>query len=265
MRRHWAALAAAIAFLICVPSLALGHAGNSKFDSELDGLSRSIEGLSVQVVGSDDALRLVNRSGEVAIVYGYEGEPYARILPDGRVQTNARSPATYMNEDRFAEAPVPSRADPKARPVWEDVSNTGTFTWHDHRIHWMARTTPPQVDDESERTKVFDYRVPIDVGGEPATLTGTLYWVGSTGNPVDSGENRVGSADKPVGSTDKRVDSTESRGGSADDGGGSSDTAKTPFLILAAALLLLGGVTVLVLRRRCLAKRDGGGEAGEVW
>jgi hypothetical protein len=38
----------------------------------------------------------------------------------------------------------------------------------------MARTVPPQVKDEAERTKVFDWKVPLSVGGRPARLSGTL-------------------------------------------------------------------------------------------
>ena len=33
--------------------------------------------------------------------------------------------------------------------------------------------------DADGRTKVFDYEIPIKVDGEPATVLGTLYWVGS--------------------------------------------------------------------------------------
>lgn len=179
MGKLWAVLAAAIALLLaCSPSTALGHEGNPNFDSEVDGLSHPIEGVSAQVLGYDDRLQLVNRSGKTVVVYGYEGEPYARILPSGTVQTNVNSPATYLNEDRFAGVRVPERADPQAPPVWRDVSDGGEFTWHDHRVHWMARTTPPQVEDESRRTEVFDYRVPIEVGGERDAIAGTLYWVG---------------------------------------------------------------------------------------
>lgn len=178
MGKLWAALVAAIALLACLPSAALGHEGNPNFESEVGGLSRPVEGVSAQVLGYDDRLQLVNRSGETVVVFGYEGEPYARILPSGTVQTNVNSPATYLNEDRFAGVRVPERADPQAPPVWRDVSDGGEFTWHDHRVHWMARTTPPQVEDESQRTRVFDYRVPIEVGGERDAITGTLYWVG---------------------------------------------------------------------------------------
>ncbi len=183
MRKQWTALAVFTTLLACLPTAALGHVGNPDFESRLHGLGRPVDGLRVEVLDYDDSLQLVNRSAETVVVYGYEGEPYARVLADGTVEVNANSPAFYLNEDRFAAVEPPARADPEAPPAWKQVGDDGVFAWHDHRIHWMAETTPPQVKDEGERTEVFDYRVPIAVGGERDAITGTLYWVGSGGGP----------------------------------------------------------------------------------
>lgn len=181
MRKRWTALAVFTTLLACLPGTALGHAGNPNFESRLDGLARPVEGLRVEVLDYDDSLQLVNRSGETVVVYGYEGEPYARIRGDGTVEVNANSPAAYLNEDRFAAVRLPARADPEAAPQWKQVGDDGVFAWHDHRIHWMAAGTPPQVEDEGERTEVFDYRVPIAVAGERDAIAGTLFWVGAGG------------------------------------------------------------------------------------
>lgn len=42
----------------------------------------------------------------------------------------------------------------------------------------MATGTPPQVEDESKRTEVFDYEVRLRIHGGPGAVDGTLYWVG---------------------------------------------------------------------------------------
>lgn len=159
-------------------STALAHEGNPNFRSEIEGLEPAAPGVIVEVLNFDDSLRLENRGDETVLIEGYEGEPYARIKADGTVEVNTRSPAYFLNRDRYGESGVPETADPEAPPLWEQMDRTGQLTWHDHRIHYMSRSLPPQVEDTSKRTMIFDYAVPIRVGGHPAEITGALYWVG---------------------------------------------------------------------------------------
>ena len=111
-----------------------------------------------------DRLLLRNHTGKTVTVYGYSGEPYARVLPDGAAEQNARSPAVYLNTNFYAKVTVPPSASATATPRWQAVDRTGQFEWHDHRIHWMSPVTPPQVKDTGKRTKIFDWTVPIKVG-----------------------------------------------------------------------------------------------------
>jgi LPXTG-motif cell wall-anchored protein len=144
------------------------------------------EGLDVQVLNFDDRLELRNRSDRTVTVLGYREEPYARLLPDGTVQVNRRSPSTYLNEDRFAEVELPASADAKAAPEWETLDRSGRFDWHDHRMHWMGKDLPPQVKDEGKRTKVFDWVVPIAVAGRAGEVRGDLFWVPDAGGDAPS-------------------------------------------------------------------------------
>jgi len=179
VRKRWAALAATTTLICLLPATpALGHGGNPNFRSEIDSVRPSVPGISFQVLNYDADMELVVRGGHEVTIYGYEGEPYARVLRDGTVQKNRRSPATYLNTDRYAEAQVPKSADPKAPPQWETVDESGTLRWHDHRMHYMAKGTPPQVEDESKRTKVFDYEIPLRIDGRRGAVKGTLFWVG---------------------------------------------------------------------------------------
>jgi hypothetical protein len=174
------------ALCVCAPA-ALAHQGNPNYSSEIHSIAPAVTGLSAQVEGNDDRIELLNRSDSTIVVMGYRGEPYLRFLPDGTVQRNERSPATFLNEDRFGQIDVPASANPKAPPQWEKVAGGGRFDWHDHRIHWMSKTPPEVVrKDESRRVKVFDWKVPVAVEGRPGTITGTLTWLGkgSGGLPV---------------------------------------------------------------------------------
>ncbi len=179
MRNRWAALAAITTLLaLSAPGFALGHEGNPDFRSEIDAVRPDVPGVGFEIKDYDADIELVVREGHAVTVYGYEAEPYARVLGDGTVQENQRSPATYLNGDRYAETPVPKRADAEAAPLWKTVDESGTLRWHDHRAHYMAKGTPPQVKDESVRTKVFDYEIPLRIDGRKGAVEGTLYWVG---------------------------------------------------------------------------------------
>jgi hypothetical protein len=155
---------------------AWAHEGNPNYRSEIQALVPDVPGIEFEVLNYDDRLLLTNRSDKIVLVRGYEREPYVRIQPDGLVQVNKRSPTYYLNEDRFAQVKVPDEAKKGAPPAWQEVSRTGRYEWHDHRIHYMAKGTPPQVTDKGKPAKIFDWRVPLEVGDEKARLTGTLNW-----------------------------------------------------------------------------------------
>lgn len=174
----------ALLILATSPGLAHAHQGNSDYRSEITTIRPAAlaDGLSFSVVNFDDHVRLENNSGKEVIIEGYDGEPYIRVSADGLVEVNLNSPAYYLNQDRFADVELPARADENAEPEWKEVGDNGIYEWHDHRSHYMSESLPPQVKDESKETKVFDYEIPIQVDGQPATVEGTLTWVGSDSN-----------------------------------------------------------------------------------
>lgn len=177
--RRAAGLAAALLATAAVPAGA--HQGNPNFRSVVRQVTPAVPGLSVQVLGYDNQMQLTNRTGRTVVVYGYDSEPYARLLADGTVQVNQRSPALYLNEDRYGTTRVPASAGPQLAPRWVTQDRVGRFIWHDHRMHWMAQTVPPKVRDTHRRTTIFTYAIPLRVGGARGAIAGTLYWVGSPG------------------------------------------------------------------------------------
>lgn len=181
--------AAAIAVALCLAAVpaASAHEGNPSFRSTIRAIEPPASGVTAEIVNYDDSITLRNASGRTVAVEGYEGEPYVRIAADGTVAVNHNAPTYFLNEDRFAEGvDVPKSAGADAPPDWQTVDRTGRYVWHDHRIHWMSRSTPPQVEDDSERTKVFDWKVPLTVGDEQTTIAGSLIWVGepASGFPI---------------------------------------------------------------------------------
>jgi hypothetical protein len=169
-------LLAVLGAMALTPASAFAHAGNPNFRSNIKAVRPAVPGLSIEVLNYDDRLLLVNRSGKTVLVRGYDGEPYVRVQSEGTVEVNKRAPTYYLNEDRYAKVNVPPQASDKAPPQWEVVSKDGRYEWHDHRIHWMSKSLPPQVKDKSKPTRIFDWKVPIVVGSTPTRITGTLKW-----------------------------------------------------------------------------------------
>lgn len=151
------------------------------YRSNITNIAPNVPGLSLEVLEFADRLVLRNHTGKTVTVYGYQGEPYARVLADGTVQVNTHSPAYFLNQNFYANVNVPSWASPTATPQWTIVDRTGELEWHDHRIHWMSPVLPPQVKDKGKRTKIFDWQVPIQVGASKGVVNGELFWTPESG------------------------------------------------------------------------------------
>ena len=176
-----AAVAALLALAAIAPA-ASAHGGRSQdYDSVMRSVGLADAGVQLEVLDGDDRLELRNRTGKTVVVEGYDGEPYARLSPDGKVEVNRNSPALYLNRDRLARVDVPDYATGDAAPRWRTLNRSGRFEWHDHRIHWMGTEAPEQVTDEGQRTKIYDWRVPYSVGDRKGEATGTLFWRGRPG------------------------------------------------------------------------------------
>jgi hypothetical protein len=153
---------------------------NANYRSNIVSVTPAAPGLQVQVLAFADRLQLVNHTGRTVTIYGYQGEPYARLLPDGEVQLNEHSPAVFLNTSFFGGGTPPPGQNPNLPPQWTTIYKTGSFQWHDHRIHWASPTTPPQVKDKDKRTLIFNWTLPISVGAERGRIAGQLFWAPST-------------------------------------------------------------------------------------
>jgi hypothetical protein len=217
--------AASLAAAALVPAAALAHHGNPNMNSVVNQLTPHVPGVTLQVLNNDDRFQITNRSKDTILVQGYDGEPYARITPDGTVVVNHNSPAFYLNTDRYGAVTVPKTANAKAAPDWQLLDKTGVFQWHDHRMHYMSTGVPSVVKDKKAKTKIFNYRIPIKIGAQEGAIAGTLWW----DPPKDGGA--------PVG-------------------------AIVAFVVL---LALGGGAVVLTRRRRRPAKPVAASGGGESW
>ena len=180
-----AVLAAVAALVLVPPAAAHGGGGGLGVRAANTRISPAAADVTVQVLDSDDRLVLTNTTGKPLVIEGYEGEPYLAFR-DGRVLRNSRSPATYLNDDRFGAVEVPAKANPKAPPEWEQVAQKEEYEWHDHRIHWMSKVLPPKVAGaKGEPHHVFDWKVPGTLDGKRFAIAGSLdYEPPPGGNPT---------------------------------------------------------------------------------
>jgi hypothetical protein len=169
-------LAGALVLAMASPATA-DAAGPSDFRSEITELTPPVDGVSAEIRGGDSFLELEVDEGTEVVVGGYNGEPYLRFQPDGTVQRNRWSTATYINDDRKGAGTIPDRAqDPDTEPEWVEVGSGGTYAWHDHRIHWMSDVSP-RVERGSRVGGAYDpWEVPLEVDGQAVAVRGILTY-----------------------------------------------------------------------------------------
>lgn len=165
------AAVAAVCWALGAPDVAADGSRPTNFESVLDRVEPQDERIQLRVLGGDAFLELTVEPGTEVEVTGYDGEPYLRIEPDGRVLQNRRSLATYINQDRYGTAgSIPAQVDSSAAPDWEQIGDDGTVAWHDHRIHWMTEQAPGVgADDLVQR-----WTVPLVVDGDEVEASGRL-------------------------------------------------------------------------------------------
>jgi hypothetical protein len=184
---RWAAAVVVLAGGVLAPAdVAFADpAGPTDYETTITSIEPAVAGVEVSVVGGDAFLRVDVEPGIEVVVLGYQQEPYLRIRTDGVVEENQRSPATYLNADRYGGGTAPAGADPTLEPNWRQVGTGGTWSWHDHRAHWMSPEPPPDAEPGAE---IQTSTVPLVVNGVPVTVGVSTTWLPEpSGVPLAAG------------------------------------------------------------------------------
>jgi hypothetical protein len=156
--------------------------------SNISAVVPNVLGVSVNVLGGDERLRLSNYSGKPVVILGYQGEPYLRFTASG-VFANELSPASYLNRKRKPGGLKPGIADPKAAPRWHRIGAGASYEWYDHRIHWTKNRPPEGVRLHPDRIqRIFTWRVPGRADGRPFAITGLLGYAPPQESESSSGD-----------------------------------------------------------------------------
>lgn len=148
-------------------------AGPTDYRSEITGYEPSVDGVQLNVIGGDSFVQLTVEPGVQVEVVGYGGEPYLRFSADGVVEENQLSPATYLNADRYAVAAIPETTSVSAEPEWQEVASDGSYSWHDHRAHWMNPEPPPGAHPGDQ---IVEGVIPLVVDGMEVDVTVISIW-----------------------------------------------------------------------------------------
>ncbi len=181
MKRPIAVLLASLSIAIAAAAPpAFGHGAASK-DYKTTIVSVKPDGLpvDVRIVGGDQ-VRFENQGDKDLVICGYDREgcePWVRITPDG-VYVDKNSKSWYQNSAAVDYGDVP--ADAGTKPDWQRVRKGPPFyAYHDHRVHWMGTSTPPNVDtSDPSPQKVFDADIKFRYGDTDGVVTTRLDYVG---------------------------------------------------------------------------------------
>lgn len=180
LRRLAGALAAAI--VVFTPAAAAADPPRpTDFESRILEVTPALPpGVELSVIGGDAFVELEVSAGHEVVVPDYrQGDgpapPYLRFGADGIVTVNDTSTAAVINESRYGS--TAGTIDTDAPPAWREVSTNGTYAWHDHRVHWMSKSTPATMDD-SRRVDMGGrdgvWSIDLVVDGSPTVVTGEL-------------------------------------------------------------------------------------------
>jgi len=131
-------------------------------------------GVQVEMLpGPTPAVFLSNTTSRTVRVRGRQGEPFARIGPEG-VQVNVHS-VTYA-EDRRARGLEPGQeVDPLHEPTWVDVSGSSTFTWLDTRADTADQPAAAALE-EGQPVTMGRWQIPLEVGDRHTRIEGATVW-----------------------------------------------------------------------------------------
>lgn len=141
--------------------------GPTDYRTTIVSVTPSTDAIEVGIEGGDSFVTIAVNPGHEVVVLGYSDEPYVRILPDGTVERNRLSYATYYNEERYGREEIPDLVDNEADPEWEVVGSGGHWAWHDHRAHWMGLEPPIGLEPGDSLPPQV---VPLVVDGTPVDI-----------------------------------------------------------------------------------------------
>jgi hypothetical protein len=151
----------------------------TNYQSTIEAVSPPSSTISVRLLDLGRRVQLTNRGRNDVVVFGYEGEPYLRVGPDG-VFENRHSPTLYKNQATVngTTATVPKSASASAQPQWHRTSGGDTARWRDQRTRWEGADPPGVKRDPGRRQVVVQsWTIQLREGTGALAVTGRIVYV----------------------------------------------------------------------------------------
>lgn len=167
---------------------AQAHGESSPFiRAVVDRVDPPAAGLSITTFQATATLLQVrNHTPRDLEVLSDRGEPFLRIGRDG-VFANVSSREWYASGNPDGAVALDVRTG--GPPRWARVSADPGSSWFDHRLHPRTLTAVPPPT-ERRTVRLFDWTVPVRIGGWPAAVEGSVEWSPALGSVVPALTNR---------------------------------------------------------------------------
>lgn len=146
-------LVAAIAFVMPESAHAHGIGGlePSETTTKVVSVTPQSNDFTIEAIENGERVRLTRTADKTIYVLGVDGELYIQISTQGAF-VNKKSATRLINQSTTTNKSVNQQtreykatsADPNEPPAWEKVSDSNTYSWHDHRTHYMG-TVPKGI------------------------------------------------------------------------------------------------------------------------
>ena len=147
-------------------------------ESRLTSSNEVMPGVTVNLLpGSVPGVFLENTTNQTVLVRGRQGEPFARVGPDG-TQVNTRS-ATYADDQRARGLEPPAPVDASKPPSWVTVSDTPRFTWLESRAVYTAGRPAEEMSEDSSPVTLGTWDIPLEIDGSGYRIEGVTVWTPS--------------------------------------------------------------------------------------
>ncbi len=153
----------------------IGGLEPSKTNATIKSIVPPSNDFTLESIENGERVRLSQTGNKNIYVLGVDGEKYIRINTDGTF-INQKSATRLINQststsksiDQLMKEYKTTSADPNEEPDWKHISDSRSYSWHDHRTHYMGSVTPgatslgtntlPLQVGDVEHTATFEFR-----------------------------------------------------------------------------------------------------------